>query len=1602
MATVDDKVIAMSFESTKFSSGVGTALSDINKLNAALSNMGASNNLGEIEKSANKVTLGGLSGVIDKIKGKFHFPEADSGFSEIEKAGNKVQLTGISGVIDKIKGKFHFPEAAEGFGEIERASGRVQFSGLHDAIQGVSKGFSVIQGAAAVALGNAVTRAASAGRTLASNLFGPIKGGLEEYSTNLNSIQTILANTQQSGATLKDVNRYLLDLNRYSDRTIYNFGQMAKSIGLFTAAGVDLKTSTQAIKGISNLAALSGSSAEQASTAMYQLSQAIASGKVGLQDWNSVVNAGMGGSAFQRALATTATNMGKLKDGAVALKGPMKNVSIDGQSFRESIMAKPGEQSWLTSDVLTKTLEQFTGDMTDAQLKAQGFTDEQIKSIQATAKSAQEAATNVKTLGQVFDVAKETIGSGWSQTFQTIFGDFGEAKKLFTGMSNGLNGIINDNANARNAVLAEWKKLGGRDELLAGLKAGFEGLKTIIAPLRDAWHEIFPPKTGQDLLDLTKRFRDFMESVKIGPETADNLKRSFAGVFALLDIGKQILGGIFTALGQMFSAMGDGSGGLLSFTGGIGDLLVKLDDWLKKGDKLHDFFVGLGNVLGTPISLLGVLGDKMSKIFGFDKGASGTNEKLVGMGENLNPIAKATERLQAAWGGFFKILEKIRDIGAPIVADIKKALGNIVDPIADALEHGNFEKVFTVVQTGLLAGIFLAIKKGLSGGVKVDLGGGFMKNVNEVLGTLKGNLMAIQQDIKAHALLQIAAAVGILAASVTVMSLINPERLGSAMTAMTVGLGELMGVMMLMNKSGGGFKAALGMGSMAASMAVLGTALLVLSGAMLILSKLNWEEIAKGLTATAGLLVVVGAGAKLLSGNALTLTAASVGLMALGVALNIMAVALKIFATMSWEELGRGLVGAAGGIVAIGLAANLLPMSMLVTGPALILLATGLGILGGAVKIFGSMDLATLAKGIGAIAASLVVIGLSMDLMPPTLPLTAIGLGLVASAMVVLSSAIALLGNQDIGTLAKGIGAMGLALVTLAAGLTLMVISLPGAAAFAVLASAMAVFVPTLGTLGQMKWGTIGKGLLVISASLIAISLAGAVAAPGLLVLGAALLVFGAAVLLVGTGVRMLAVGLGTLAGSGTKGLAVFMGALTALIALFPTMIINFIKGLVEIVAQIAVLAPKVVEAMGQILTTLFAFVIAQAPKFAEACGALITAFLKVLVDAAPQIVQAGWDLLKAFLKGMADNIADVVKQVGDIVVAYLNAVSSQYPRIVRAGLDVLINFLRGIGNNLNRVLSAAVDIVVHLATGIGNNVQKIIDAGSHMITKFIEGIGNSIDNIIDRGAAMVNRIITGIGNNISQLVDKGAEMAGKVIKGLGNAAEDLAKAGGDALLDVLRGIRKWVVDDKNAQAIGEEGRKIAVGLMAGIASGALGFDLSAFGRNIINKIKGEIKKVLHHFHIGSPSKVTAEEIGKPLAQGIAMGMDQGGSEIVDAGDNMIKTLQTALSAVPTDVGIDVNPTITPVLDLTQVKKDAKSLGDISNVTPITAALSYGAAAAISAAQAARADTDVDPETGAKVFKFEQNLYSPESLSEVEIYRQTNNQLSQAKSALGL
>ena len=427
--------------------------------------------------------------------------------------------------LDKLKQKLNLSGATKGLDNIDSATKKINMGVLGTAVDAVSAKFSALQVMGVTALANITNSAVNAGKNIVKSLtIDPIMSGFSEYETKMGSIQTILANTEHQGTTLDDVVKVLDELNLYADKTIYNFQEMTRNIGTFTAAGVDLDTSVKSIQGIANLAAVSGSTSQQASTAMYQLSQALASGTVKLMDWNSVVNAGMGGKVFQNALIRTAAVLdGSANDVEAWQK---KNIDAYG-SFRDSL----SQGAWLTTEVLTATLEQFTMAAEEGSeeweafkksLMETGYTEAQANEILKMANTATDAATKVKTFTQLMDTLKESAQSGWAQTWELLIGDFEEAKAFFTQLSDIFGGIIGESADRRNNLLggslnSNWDKLTAKIS-----EAGYH-----MTEFEDSIRGI----VGDDVLDpLIEKYGSLEQAVKNGAISSDILKRALDGI----------------------------------------------------------------------------------------------------------------------------------------------------------------------------------------------------------------------------------------------------------------------------------------------------------------------------------------------------------------------------------------------------------------------------------------------------------------------------------------------------------------------------------------------------------------------------------------------------------------------------------------------------------------------------------------------------------------------------------------------------------------------------------------------------------------------------------------------------------------------------------------------------------------------------------------------------------------------------------------------------------------------------------------------------------------------------------------------------------------
>ncbi len=556
--------------------------------------------------------------------------------------------------LDKLKKSLNLEESAKGLSAFERAGQKFSLDGMVRAAEAVTGKFSImgtIGDQVLRRIGDAAFNALKKMEGFVESLtIEPISTGMQEYETQINAIQTILSNTRDKmtkqglsdAERLEIVNDRLDQLNHYADKTIYNFTEMTRNIGTFTAAGVELDTAVQSIQGIANLAAVSGSTSEQASRAMYQLSQAISTGIVRLMDWNSVVNAGMGGEVFQKALVRTAKAMGKTVDVTVTetdtagkkvkktVKRTVDEIIAEEGSFRESL-----SKGWLTSDILTATLEQFSWDfeqiakemgydaanmeegvlkameLKKSELLAQGYTSEEAEEIIQLAKDATEAATKVKTFTQLFDTLKEAAQSGWTQTWEYIIGDFEEAKEMLTGISDFFGKIIDSSSDARNKIMKEWHDAGGRDMLWnddpkKGPLGAFwnltYGIKNMIDMIREEFQKIFPPATSQTLLNFTQRIQQATANFKAWTENSegmDKIRRIVAGIAAAFDIAKTAIGYVWDGFKKLVGLGKSAAGGILEFAAGIGDWLVKAKESIKTSEGLQKFLQRIGSVITT-------------------------------------------------------------------------------------------------------------------------------------------------------------------------------------------------------------------------------------------------------------------------------------------------------------------------------------------------------------------------------------------------------------------------------------------------------------------------------------------------------------------------------------------------------------------------------------------------------------------------------------------------------------------------------------------------------------------------------------------------------------------------------------------------------------------------------------------------------------------------------------------------------------------------------------------------------------------------------------------------------------------------------------------
>lgn len=1307
--------------------------------------------------------------------------------------------------LEKLKQGLNLTGATKGLENVETASRRINMSGLTNAVETVGVKFNWMWTVADQTLRNITNSVeATAKRMISALTIDPIKTGFSEYETKMGAIQTIMSNTASKGTTMQDVTRVINELNTYADKTIYNFAEMTRNIGTFTAAGVGLEESASAIQGIANLAAASGSSSQQASTAMYQLSQALASGTVKLMDWNSVVNAGMGGQKFQDALKATA------KDHGVAVDSMIKKAG----SFRESL-----QSGWITADILNETLSKFTVEGAKSYAKSMmesgKWTQKQADALIEEAENMEEAATKVKTFTQLWDTLKESAQSGWAQTWEIVVGDFEEAKETLSEISDVVGGMIGKTADSRNELLTGalstgWKQLlgqgiddaagfeemvtnvakehgvkldemiddehtfqdtlkegwltgdmltesvtkftdklsgmsekeleaagytqetvdkmkalseqvkngeismdefakkmtrpSGRELIIESLWNAFNGILSVIKPVKEAFREIFPKLEAERLYTLIENFKSFTERLTLSEKASGNLKRTFKGLFAVVDIVRQVFVAMFDVISPLFGKVDDLGGGVLKTTAKWGDWLVALNESIKKTgvfkkavDWIHESFAKIQDAFGRVVEALKPAIDGI-KEFGSSV-ADAFSSISVKASARLEPLAAIGEFIKNVFVALGKAISKT----FPYLASAAKGIGNILSDfmgkITSAIQNADYNALFDIVNGGIISAIGVFIAKFIkSGSDLLDNTGGFIENMKGILKGAREAFGAFTESLKADALKKIAISIGILTASLLVLSLIDSDRLTSSLMAISVLFTELMGSMSIFGKIADGKKVK-DITLISRALIKLAAALLILSIALKIMSTMSWEEMGVGLVS-----LTVGLGLMVAAVNLLPekkVNGAAKAIKKMSSAILILAVGIKIMSTMSWEEMGVGLISMVVGLAAMVGAVNLLPKDTALRAAGMVGLATAMVILAGALKIMATMSWDDILRSLVTLAGSLLILAGAMAIMKTALPGAAAML-IIAPALVILSGALKIMSTMSWEEMAIGLVALGGSLLIISLAMLAMKTALPGAAALLIVSAALLMLAPVLKMLGSMSLEEIGKSLLMLAGVFVVFGLAALVLAPlvpTMIGLAGAITLLGVACAAIGAGVFLLGAGLAAISVAGGAAALALVTIVSSIISLIPYLIEQVGVGLILLCNVIAGSSAAICSALSVIIVAAVDAIIASVPKIVEGVLVLIEELLKSLVEHTPTIVESLFDFLIAILESVAKKLPELIQAGTDVVMAFFAGIIESLKSV---DPTVLLNGIAAIGIMTALMISLAAIAVLTPAAMIG------------------------------------------------------------------------------------------------------------------------------------------------------------------------------------------------------------------------------------------------------------------------------------------------------------
>jgi len=436
--------------------------------------------------------------------------------------------------LEDLEEKLNLKNAGDGFEKVSTAANSVQMSHLESGIDAVTNKFTLMGQIGLQALERISSKVLDTGeKILRAATVQPMIDGWGEFEMKTNSVQTILGGIrnqfEDQPTAINAISDSLNELNEYADKTIYNFAQMTENVGKFTNQGIGLEESTNAIKGIANWAAAVGANPEQMSRAMYNISQSLGAGSMQLIDWRSIRFANMATPEVKNLFAEVAKRYGDGqidKDGNVKIGKKKVNILDD---FESSLKA-----GWLTNDVMAEAFAIYANAFSEEEL-IDRYGEELGKKFHEMGVYAEEAATKVRTFSQLLGVLQESLGSGWANTFEILFGGFEQQTAFLTAIKNKIEEIINFQTYDRNSWLQKFSDIGGVVVFQETILKTIDILKDFYWVFSDVLALIFNPfgKSTSNILDGIFGSRE--QGYTDLPTTWESVKGVFDDIYSTLD-----------------------------------------------------------------------------------------------------------------------------------------------------------------------------------------------------------------------------------------------------------------------------------------------------------------------------------------------------------------------------------------------------------------------------------------------------------------------------------------------------------------------------------------------------------------------------------------------------------------------------------------------------------------------------------------------------------------------------------------------------------------------------------------------------------------------------------------------------------------------------------------------------------------------------------------------------------------------------------------------------------------------------------------------------------------------------------------------------------